>query len=182
MASKATMISEGVCYLTQSNAEVVLNSDVIIIAVKPALIPKVMGEIMGAVSSEILKTKLFISIAAGVAISDIELLLTPGVRIIRVMPNTPCSVRECASAYSPGEHATSSDRDFCEAIFKSVGTISQVPESLMDGVTGLSGSGPACKNFTLILIVTSTQLPLLFPLHLTQPDYFSFTYRCLHVY
>ena len=150
MASKATIVSDGVCHLTQSNAEVVLNSEVIIVAVKPALIPKVMGEIIGAISTDILKTKLFISIAAGVSISDVELLLTPGVRIIRVMPHTPCSVRECASAYSAGEYATSNDREICETIFKSVGTVSQVPESLMDGVTGLSGSGPACKNFTTV--------------------------------
>lgn len=150
IASKVTISSEEICHLTQNNAEVVLNSEIIVIAVKPALIPKVLGEIKEAVSAEILRTKLFISIAAGVSINDIELLLTPGVRIIRVMPNTPCSVRECASAYSTGQYASSIDRESCEAIFKSVGTVSSVPESLMDGVTGLSGSGPACKNFAKI--------------------------------
>ena len=68
------------------------------------------------------------------------------VSFIRVMPNTPCCVGQCAAAYTPGFYATPAHKLACEAIFKSVGIISQVSENLMDGVTGLSGSGPACKN------------------------------------
>ena len=95
---------------------------------------------------EQLQSKSFISIAAGVAIVDLEQKIdAPGVSFIRVMPNTPCCVGQCAAAYSPGFYATPPHKLACEAIFKSVGIISQVPEHLMDGVTGLSGSGPACK-------------------------------------
>lgn len=147
IASKSNVTTEGICRLTTNNVEVVLASDIIIIAVKPAVISTVLAELASKLTPDQLKSKSFISIAAGVSIDDLQLKLgIEGVSFIRVMPNTPCCVGECAAAYSPGFYATPDHKLACEAIFKSVGIISQVSESLMDGVTGLSGSGPACKK------------------------------------
>ena len=137
--------SDGLCRLTKINTEVVLQSDIIIIAVKPAIVSIVLEEIRTSLSPEQLKSKCFISIAAGVSIDALESKLFTGVSCIRVMPNTPCSVGECAAAYSLGTYSTQDHQKKCEAIFNSVGTVCQVSESIMDGVTGLSGSGPACE-------------------------------------
>jgi pyrroline-5-carboxylate reductase len=137
--------ADGLCRITNQNAEVVSQSDIIVIAVKPAVVSVVLEEIKASMSAEQLQSKCFISIAAGVSIDALQSKLTPGVSFIRVMPNTPCSVGECAAAYSLGTHSTQEHQKKCEAIFNSVGTVCQVSESIMDGVTGLSGSGPACE-------------------------------------
>jgi pyrroline-5-carboxylate reductase len=148
IASKTKVTSTGICPLTTSNVEVVEKSDIIIIAVKPGVIATVLAEINTSFDAAQLKGKCFISIAAGVSTEDLSSKMPnhSGTSFIRVMPNTPCSVGECAAAYTLGAYASPADKDICEAIFKSVGTISQVPEPMMDGVTGLSGSGPACKG------------------------------------
>ena len=145
MASKVHGSPDGLCRLTKINTEVVLQSDIIVIAVKPAIVSLVLDEIKASLSPEQLQSKCFISIAAGVSIDSLETKLSSGVSFIRVMPNTPCSVGECAAAYSLGTYSTADHQRKCEAIFKSVGTVCQVSESIMDGVTGLSGSGPACE-------------------------------------
>lgn len=137
--------------VTTSNLEVVQRSDIIIIAVKPAVIPIVLKEIFDSkkLTVEELQNKCFISIAAGVSIATLESYFKAagfdGISIIRVMPNTPCSVGLSASGYSAGVHATEAQKAACEAIFRAVGVIDEVPEKLMDAVTGLSGSGPACE-------------------------------------
>jgi pyrroline-5-carboxylate reductase len=59
------------------------------------------------------------------------------------MPNTPCLVGASASAYSPGDKATAEDIDVVDRLLNAVGRALRVPESLLDAVTGLSGSGPA---------------------------------------
>ena len=61
------------------------------------------------------------------------------------MPNTPCSVSASAAAFSSGSKTTAEDKAVCQQLFDAVGTCSEVDEKLMDAVTGLSGSGPACK-------------------------------------
>jgi pyrroline-5-carboxylate reductase len=83
-----------------------------------------------------------ISIAAGVPLAAIEALL-PKSRVVRAMPNTPAMVLAGATALAPGSRATASDMALATAIFASVGEVVQVPDSQMDAVTALSGSGPA---------------------------------------
>jgi pyrroline-5-carboxylate reductase len=84
-----------------------------------------------------------VSIAAGVPIAAIERRLGTGARIVRTMPNTPCLVGTGATALSAGEHATEADLALASALFQAVGITTVVDESLLDAVTGLSGSGPA---------------------------------------
>ena len=84
-----------------------------------------------------------LSIAAGVPLVKLEGWLGDEVRVIRAMPNTPALVGAGAAAIAPGAAATEEDLAWAESILAAVGTVVRVPESLLDAVTGLSGSGPA---------------------------------------
>lgn len=125
---------------TEDNGEVVRAADIIVLAVKPQILPRVLDEIAEAVTAD----KLIVSIAAGVPIEAIEAHLQQRSRIVRVMPNTPALVQAGAAALVAGAHATEADLAAVKAIFDSVGTTVVLDdEGLMDAITGLSGSGPA---------------------------------------
>ncbi len=122
-----------------SNCELVKASDIILFALKPDIISKVLSE----VSSELCQPKWCISIAAGVNISMIEEKLSEGTAVVRVMPNTPAMVREGMSAISLGRYANEEHLNKTKQIFQAVGKVIVVQEKHMDIVTALSGSGPA---------------------------------------
>jgi pyrroline-5-carboxylate reductase len=122
-----------------SNLEVVKSAKIIFLSVKPDQTGAVLGVVREFFSSE----HLLISIAAGVPIAKLEAAMPAGARVIRVMPNTPALVGESASAYALGKSATATDGELAQKLFSSVGIAMQVKESLLDAVTGLSGSGPA---------------------------------------
>ncbi len=84
-----------------------------------------------------------LSIAAGVGTAALAATLGGDVAVVRAMPNTPALVGEGASAICAGPSAGNDDLDWAEMLLGSVGTVVRVPESSMDAVTGLSGSGPA---------------------------------------
>jgi len=98
-----------------------------------------LAELRGAIAAR----HLVISIAAGVTIAQLERGLSAGLRVIRVMPNTAALIGASASAYSRGKMATPADGALTERLFGSVGMIIELKETLLDAVTGLSGSGPA---------------------------------------
>jgi len=127
---------------TTSNADVVKAADLIIIAVKPDAVLSVLGEVGKELESNP-KQLIVVSIAAGVTISTIESALPKATPVIRVMPNTPCMVREVAAALAKGSSATDEDLAAAKGLFDAVGTAVSLPESKLDAVTGLSGSGPA---------------------------------------
>jgi|SRR5580658_7536455 pyrroline-5-carboxylate reductase len=124
---------------TASNVEVVQSARVLILAVKPGHVAELLDEIRLAFTPG----HLLISIAAGVPIARLEGGLAPGARVIRVMPNAPALVGASASAYALGKAATGADAALAQKIFSAVGLAFQLKESLLDAVTGLSGSGPA---------------------------------------
>ncbi|MCD6145075.1 pyrroline-5-carboxylate reductase [ANME-2 cluster archaeon] len=121
------------------NNDVVNNAEVIILAVKPQIISAVLQTIKPRITRE----HIIISVAAGVPIRAIEENLPDGAHLIRVMPNIACTVRQAISAICAGSYATGSDEETARIILGSVGRVVTVPESMMDAVTGLSGSGPA---------------------------------------
>ena len=125
--------------VTADNLAVVQQADVVVLAVKPQQMSPVLGELSGKIGGP----KLFVSIAAGVRLAVLAECLGDDVRLVRVMPNTPCLVGQGASAYCLGGTATPQDGELVEAILRSVGVAYQVDEKLLDAVTGLSGSGPA---------------------------------------
>jgi pyrroline-5-carboxylate reductase len=124
---------------TQDNHELVRTSDVIVLSVKPQVIDKVLALIGGDVKS----SQLVISVAAGVPVSAIEARLPEGTHVVRSMPNTPATVQAGATAIAPGTHATDEDLEVARSLFAAVGRVVTLDESLLDAVTGLSGSGPA---------------------------------------
>ncbi|MGO8763878.1 MAG: pyrroline-5-carboxylate reductase [Limisphaerales bacterium] len=125
--------------VTASNSEVARFANVLILATKPDQVATALAEIRDVFSSK----KLLISIAAGMTIGKLEGALPDGARVIRVMPNTPALVGAGASAFAPGKNATAGDAELAKKLLSAVGVAFQVKESLLDAVTGLSGSGPA---------------------------------------
>lgn len=124
---------------TQDNHELVRTCDVIVLSVKPQVIDKVLG----LIGADVASGKLVISVAAGVPVSAIEARLPDGAHVVRTMPNTPATVQAGATAISAGTHATEEDLEVARALFSAVGRVVTLDESLLDAVTGLSGSGPA---------------------------------------
>ena len=114
--------------------------EVILLCTRPRDIGAAMRQI-----SEVMHGKpvLVLSIAAGVTIAALEEAAGEWIRIIRAMPNTPALVGQGAAAYCLGSGATKEDSEAAVLILGSVGLALEVPERLLDAVTGLSGSGPA---------------------------------------
>jgi pyrroline-5-carboxylate reductase len=127
-----------------NNRDVAEKSDIVILAVKPQIMDKVLEEMRDID----LGKKLLISVAAGYSILAIESILKRDqekkkVRVIRTMPNTPALVLEGATAITPGTDADKNDLKVAHFLFSSVGKTVDVAEKQIDAVTGLSGSGPA---------------------------------------
>ena len=125
--------------ISMSNAEVLKATSVLILGVKPDQTASVLTEI----SSAFTKKHLLISLAAGVTLAKLENKLPAGARVIRVMPNTPSLVGAGAAGFALGKNATTADGSLAQKLLSAVGLAVQVKESLLDAVTGLSGSGPA---------------------------------------
>jgi pyrroline-5-carboxylate reductase len=124
---------------TAFNPDVLQFADVLILAVKPDQTSAMLAEIR----EHFTEKHLLVSIAAGVTLAQLEAGLASGARVIRVMPNTPALVGASASAFAPGKSALRTDTELTEKLLSSVGTAFKVKETLLDAVTGLSGSGPA---------------------------------------
>ncbi len=124
---------------TRDNVALVSECSVVVLAVKPQAIDKVLAEIGNHVRTD----QLVVSIAAGVPIAALESRMTPGARVVRSMPNTPATVQAGATAIAGGAHARADDLRIAQELFEAVGRVVVLDESLLDAVTGLSGSGPA---------------------------------------
>jgi len=110
----------------------------VLIAVKPQVIKEALSVFKFAGENT-----LWISIAAGVSVANLEKMLPAGAKIARVMPNTPLLVGEGCSPYSLNSLCSNYDKETVEYIFSSVGISFEILESQMNAATGLSGSGPA---------------------------------------
>jgi len=131
---------------TPSNIEVCEKSEIIIYATKPQILGSVLKETAPALD----KSKLVISIAAGVPLAAIAAGLQKELRLIRSMPNICAFVKESATAVCAGEFVQDGDVEMARAVFDSVGKTVFIQENmLMDAFTGLSGSGPA-YIFTIV--------------------------------
>ena len=125
--------------VTSDAGEVVREADVIVLAVKP----QHLAAVLETVAPEVTLGKVFVSIVAGVPTARIESALGEGVRVVRVMPNTPMLVGEGMSALCAGRCATEDDVALAERICGCAGATVVVDEEHMDAVTAVSGSGPA---------------------------------------
>lgn len=129
----------GINVIYKDNEKLATESDIIVLAIKPQIMDKVIKNI----SAKLDKTKLIISIAAGVCTEYIEKIAEKELRIVRAMPNMPALILEGATAIARGEHAEEEDLRIAYKIFDAVGKVVIVDETQIDAVTGLSGSGPA---------------------------------------
>jgi len=124
---------------TTDNSEAAQFGDVIVIAVKPQVVQHVLSEI----KSDLREDQLLISVIPGITSRVINQLSGKKNPVIRVMPNTPAVVEEGASGLCIGQYARDEHKDIAAAILGAIGDVEVVPESLIDAVTGVSGSGPA---------------------------------------
>lgn len=128
-------------HVVENNSELVRHCNVVVLAVKPQKMHEVCSEIAATVRSA---KPLIVSVAAGVRTADIDRWLGGNTAIIRTMPNTPALVQCGATALFATPHVNNTQRESAEAIMRAVGlTLWLEDEGLMDGVTALSGSGPA---------------------------------------
>jgi pyrroline-5-carboxylate reductase len=110
---------------------------VLLLAIKPQIFDRVVADLV-----QPLPARLVISILAGVSIERLEQAF-PDRAVIRAMPNTPATVGAAMTAIAVGALVEAADLEVATQIFQAIGEVATVPESLMDAVTGLSGSGPA---------------------------------------
>jgi pyrroline-5-carboxylate reductase len=120
------------------NADVVRWANVVVLSVKPQVLPQVLAECGPLIGGG----HLVVSIVAGVPIQAIESRIGAGARVIRAMPNTAALARAAATALASGASATPDDVDVARALFDAVGRTVVLDEGHLDAVTGLSGSGP----------------------------------------
>jgi pyrroline-5-carboxylate reductase len=122
-----------------SATEAASRADTLLVAVKPQEISVLLDELAGAASP----ANLIISIVAGIPTTTFEKRLADGTPVVRVMSNTPVFVDEAMSAVAAGAHASEQHLERTEELLRSVGKVIRVPETQLDAVTALSGSGPA---------------------------------------
>jgi pyrroline-5-carboxylate reductase len=124
---------------SQDNEAIVAWSDLVVISVKPQIVDRILAPIAAGLRED----AVVVSIAAGVPIEALEARLPETARVVRAMPNTAAIALAGATAIAPGTHATPDDLLVARALFEAVGRCAVLDESLLDAVTGLSGSGPA---------------------------------------
>ena len=121
------------------NNELVNSSEVVFIATTPNYVEDVLNGIKNSITPD----KLIVSIAAGVTTKFIQSVLGEGIRVVRVMPNTPALVLEGMSGVAGGKFAKQEDVHFVVELLSNIGKAIEVGESQIDIVTAISGSGPA---------------------------------------
>jgi pyrroline-5-carboxylate reductase len=124
--------------VTADNGVAASATEVICLAIKPQVFAPVVAALPIAA---IAPTALVISILAGTTLAQLEAAF-PGCAVVRAMPNTPAAVGAGITAIAPGQHVQAHQLDLARRILQTVGAVLEVPESLLDAVTGLSGSGP----------------------------------------
>lgn len=143
-AKAAGLRTDGVAsYSTETdpsaNLAAVEGARLVLVAVKPAMIPDLLREIAGALEPE----AIVVSVAAGVTTATMEALLPTGVSVLRAMPNTPAVVGRAVTGLSTGSRSTGEQLALASALFETVGTVVVVPEDRIDALSTISGSGPA---------------------------------------
>ena len=132
-------------------------ADVIVLCVKPQIIPEVAQELASTISA---RRPLVISIAAGVRMALMTEKLGFESALVRAMPNIAAVVRSAATGLFANAHASAEQREIAETILRSVGvTVWVDEEAKLDAVTALSGSGPA-YFFVLIEAMQEAALKL----------------------
>ena len=136
-----------------ANRTAVADAGIVLVAVKPAMVPDLLEEIADALAPG----TIVVSVAAGVTVARFEELLPASVAVVRSMPNTPAVVGKAVTGLSAGTRSTPEQLALVRQLFETVGTVVEVPESQLDALSTISGSGPAYV-FLLIEQLTATAI------------------------
>lgn len=134
----------------------------VLLAVKPQVLEEVAGQIRGSLRRTGYDggegaARVLISILAGTPTAKIRGLLGEDVPVVRVMPNTPASLRKGMSALAAAEGVAAEDAQFAYDLFATLGEVVKIPESLMDAFTALAGSGPAYVFYLAEAMIAAAQ-------------------------
>lgn len=121
------------------NTDAARDADIVLVGVKPAMVPDLLREIAPALRPG----TIVVSLAAGVTIATFEGILGDGIPVLRSMPNTPALVGRGVTGLAAGTQAGADARDVVRRLFETVGTVVEVPEAQIDALSTISGSGPA---------------------------------------
>ena len=145
MPERAKYLADTYSVLVTSVTDAVENATFVVVAVKPADVESVMGELARAAAAAETDSaeQVFVTVAAGITITYFESKLPAGTPVVRAMPNAAALVGAGVTALAKGRFVTAPQLEEVSALFDSVGGVLTVPESQMDAVTALSGSGPA---------------------------------------
>ncbi|UCN15533.1 pyrroline-5-carboxylate reductase [Cellulomonas iranensis] len=138
-AAKAAALADEHGVRTATLPDAVAAADVVLVAVKPDVVPAVLEQVAPVLRGGALVT----SVAAGVPLRVYEDALPAGTPVVRVMPNTPALIGKGASAIAPGRAAEEGHLVLVERVLAATGLVERVAEKHLDAVTALSGSGPA---------------------------------------
>lgn len=141
MAARRSLLVEryGV-QTTDDNRSLLAQATVVVLAIKPQMFAQVAAQVAGSWTAA--QPPLVLSILAGTPLAKLEAAFGD-CPVVRAMPNTPATVGAGVTAIAPGSSVTADHMAQARQIFEAIGSVVEVPESLMDAVTGLSGSGPA---------------------------------------
>ncbi len=121
------------------NLEAAASADIVLVGVKPAMVPDLLRELAPALR----KGAIVVSLAAGVTIATFEEILGPDAVVLRSMPNTPAVVGKAVTGLAAGTNATAEHVAVVRRLFETVGAVIEVPEAQIDELSTVSGSGPA---------------------------------------
>ncbi len=148
------------------NIEATAGADIVILAVKPQIMPAVVAELTTTICQ---RQPLIISVAAGVPVKFFQQHFGQQSAIVRAMPNTPATVQASATALYANAQVTPGQREQAEKIFNSIGiSIWLDDEAQLNLVTAITGSGPA-YFFSLLEALESTAMQLGLPQHIAKP-------------
>lgn len=136
-----------------ANRRAVAGAKIVVVAVKPAMVPDLLDEIADALEPG----AIVVSVAAGVTVATFEAYLPEHVSVVRTMPNTPAVVGRAVTGVSAGTRSSDDDLALVVSLFETVGEVLVVPESQLDALSTISGSGPAYV-FLLIEELTKTAI------------------------
>lgn len=145
MPDRAKYLADTYSVLVTSVTDAVENATFVVVAVKPSDVESLMGELAraAAAAENDSAEQVFVTVAAGITITDFESKLPAGTPVVRAMPNAAAMVGAGVTALAKGRFVTGPQLEEVSALFDAVGGVLSVPEEQMDAVTALSGSGPA---------------------------------------
>ncbi|XP_072364137.1 pyrroline-5-carboxylate reductase 3-like isoform X2 [Scyliorhinus torazame] len=124
---------------THCNSSVLENCKVVFLSVKPHILTQVLSDI----SPFVTPAHLIVSVAAGVTVETLEKFLPAGTKVLRMMPNLPCTVQQGSMVFCRGSNAGTQEAAFLKSLLAACGLCEETPESYIDIHTGISGSGVA---------------------------------------